>query len=59
MIFEVCSVSTAICHVAGVDSDSRPPTDGYWVVFHDKGFQANIILWGMPRDISTLVVSED
>ena len=36
--------------------DCRPRTDGDWVVSHGKGFRANIILWGMPRDISTLEV---
>ena len=29
---------------------------GDWVVSHGKGFRANIILWGMRRDISTLEV---
>ena len=41
---------------AGLDSDRRSRTDGDWVVSHGKDFRANIILWGMPRDVSTLEV---
>ena len=43
-------------HAAGLDSDCRPRMDGDWVVSHEKFFRANIILWGMHRDISTLEV---
>ena len=43
-------------HAAGLDSDRRSRTDGDWVVSHGKRFRANIILWGMPRDICTLEV---
>ena len=45
-------------HAAGLDSDRRSRTDGDWVVSHGKSFRANIILWGMPRDVSTLKVSK-
>ena len=41
---------------AGLGSDRRSRTDRDWVVSHGKGFRANIILWGMPRDVSTLEV---
>ena len=43
-------------HVSGVNSDRRPRTDGDWVVSHGKRFRANIILWGMPKETSTLGV---
>ena len=43
-------------HAAGLGSDCRPRTDGDWVVSHRKGFRANMFLWGMRRDISTLEV---
>ena len=43
-------------HATDLDSDRRSRADGDWVVSHGKGFRANIILWGMPRDISTLEV---
>jgi len=33
-------------------------TNGDWVVSYGKGFRANIILWGMPRDVSTLEVRD-
>ena len=44
------------CHAADLDSDRRSRTDGDLVVSHGKGFRANIILWGMPTDVSTLEV---
>ena len=59
-IFEFSVVFHLMCtdarHAAGLDSDCRPRTDGDWVVSHGKGFRANIILWGMRKDISTLEV---
>jgi len=45
-----------IHHAADLDSDRQSSTDEDWVVSHGKGSRANIILWGMPRDVSTLEV---
>ena len=27
-----------------------------WLVSHSKGFKANIIVWGMPKDLPTLEI---
>ena len=42
-------------HTAGLDSDCQPSMDGDWVVSLER-FRANVILWGMHRDITTLKV---
>ena len=59
-IFEFSVVFYLMCtnahHAADLDSDCRSSTDGDWVVSHAKGFRANIRLWGMPKDVSTLEV---
>ena len=54
LLFYLMCINTR--HAADLDSDRRSSTNEYWVVIHGKGFRANIILWGMPRDISTLEV---
>ena len=30
-----------------------------WLVSHNKGFRANIIVWGMPKDLPTLEIRAD
>ena len=37
-------------------NDPRLNTDTDWDVSRKKGFRASIIVWGMPRDASTLEV---
>ena len=34
----------------------RLKTSENWLVSHNKGFRANIIVWGMPKDIPTLEI---
>ena len=43
-------------HDALVTPDLQPRTDKEWVVSHKKRFRANIILWGMPKDLTTLEI---
>ena len=54
VVFHLMRTNTR--HAGGLDSDCQPRTDGDCVISHGKGFRANIILWGMCRDISTLDV---
>ena len=34
----------------------RLKTSKDWLVSHNKGFRANIIVWGMPKDLPTLEI---
>ena len=34
----------------------RLRTSEDWLVNHNKGFRANIIVWGMPKDLPTLEI---
>ena len=34
----------------------RLKTNEDWLVSHNKGFRANIIVWGMPKDLPTLEI---
>ena len=54
MVFYLMRINTR--HAADLDSDCWSRTNGDWVVSHGKDFRANIILWGMPRDVSTLEI---
>ena len=35
---------------------SRLKTSEDWLVSHNKGFRANIIVWGMPKELPTLEI---
>ena len=35
---------------------SRLKTSEDWLLSHNKGFRANIIVWGMPKDLPTLEI---
>ena len=35
---------------------TRLKTSEDWLVSHNKGFRANIIVWGMPKDLPTLEI---
>ena len=37
-------------------NDSRLSADGGWVVSRSKNFRANIIVWGVPKHLSTLEI---
>ena len=43
-------------HAAGLDSNCRPRTIMDWVVTQGICFRANILSWGMPRDVSILEI---
>ena len=36
--------------------DRQPRTSEDWVVSKHKRFRANIIVWGMPKDLTTLEI---
>ena len=41
------------------DANTATPrlrTSEDWIVSHNKGFRANIIVWGMPKDLPTLEI---
>ena len=41
------------------DANTATPqlrTSEDWLVSHNKGFRANIIVWGMPKDLPTLEI---
>ena len=41
------------------DANTATPrlrTSEDWIVSHNKGFRANIIVWGMPKDLLTLEI---
>ena len=41
------------------DANTATPrlrTSEDWLVSHNKGFRANIIVWGMPKDLPTLII---
>ena len=46
-------------HDAVVTSSPRLRTSDDWEVCYKKRFSANIIVWGMPRDITKLKISAD
>ena len=43
-------------HVAVKTADLQPGTDNDWVVSGNKRSRANIIVWGLRKDLSTLEV---
>ena len=59
LLFAVLRVYLALSpahHVAVKTADIQPGTDNDWVVSRNKRSRANIIVWGLRKDLSTLEV---